>query len=70
MSSSDDTTIKIWDFEKDFVLIHTFEDHVHYVMMLALNPRDTNSFCSASLDRSIKVYLINDYLNEGVVFEQ
>lgn len=56
LSSSDDMTIKLWDWEKDFECIQTFEGHVHYVMMLKINPRDTNTFASASLDRSIKVW--------------
>ena len=49
-------SIKLWDWEKNFDLIQTFEGHVHYVMMVRINPRDTNTFASASLDRSIKVW--------------
>jgi len=32
-----------------------FEGHGHYVMMVKINPRDTNTFASASLDKTIKV---------------
>ena len=49
-------SIKLWDWEKDFECIQVFEGHVHYVMMIKINPRDTNTFASASLDRSIKVW--------------
>jgi len=56
LSSSDDMSIKLWDWEKDFECIQVFEGHVHYVMMIKINPRDTNTFASASLDRSIKVW--------------
>ena len=49
-------SIKLWDWERNFDLIMTFEGHVHYVMMIRINPRDTNTFASASLDRSIKVW--------------
>lgn len=49
-------SIKLWDWEKDFQCIQTFEGHAHYVMMIRVNPRDTNTFASASLDRSIKVW--------------
>lgn len=56
LSACDDMTIKLWDWEKDFECIQTFEGHVHYVMMIKINPRDTNTFASASLDRSIKVW--------------
>ena len=34
-----------------------FEGHSHYVMQVALNPKDTNTFASASLDRTVKVRL-------------
>jgi coatomer subunit beta' len=55
LSSSDDMTIRLWDWEKNWVNAMTFEGHTHYVMMVAFNPKDTNTFASASLDRSIKV---------------
>ena len=56
ISSSDDMSIKLWDWDKDFECVQVFEGHVHYVMMVKINPRDTNTFASASLDRSIKVW--------------
>ena len=31
-----------------------FEGHSHYVMQVAFNPKDTNTFASASLDRTVK----------------
>ena len=34
----------------------TYEGHSHYVMMVAFNPKDANTFASASLDRTIKVW--------------
>ena len=56
ISSSDDMSIKLWDWDKNFECVQVFEGHVHYVMMVKINPRDTNTFASASLDRSIKVW--------------
>ena len=56
ISSSDDMSIKLWDWDKDWDCLQVFEGHVHYVMMVKINPRDTNTFASASLDRSIKVW--------------
>lgn len=93
LSSSDDMSIKLWDWEKDFECTQVspflqgrfehffpaadffflfpssplheprtslenqiFEGHAHYVMMVRINPRDTQTFASASLDRSIKVW--------------
>lgn len=55
-SSSDDMSIKLWDWEKDFDCVQVFEGHSHYVMMIRINPRDTNTFASASLDKSIKIW--------------
>lgn len=59
MSSSDDATIKIWNFEKNFSLVKSLEEHIHYVMDLAINPRDIGTFCSGSLDRTVKVWSFN-----------
>jgi coatomer subunit beta' len=55
LSSSDDLTVKLWDWEKNWTCTRTFEGHAHYVMSLAFNPKDPNTFASGSLDRSIKV---------------
>ena len=41
---------------RNFECIQTYEGHAHYVMMVKINPRDTNTFASASLDRTIKVW--------------
>jgi WD40 repeat protein len=32
-----------------------FEGHSHYVMQVIFNPKDANTFASASLDRTVKV---------------
>eukprot|EP00612_Vaucheria_litorea_P000775 CAMPEP_0171457844 /NCGR_PEP_ID=MMETSP0945-20130129/3755_1 /TAXON_ID=109269 /ORGANISM="Vaucheria litorea, Strain CCMP2940" /LENGTH=1008 /DNA_ID=CAMNT_0011983523 /DNA_START=82 /DNA_END=3108 /DNA_ORIENTATION=+ len=56
LSCSDDMSIKLWDWEKDWDCTQVFEGHVHYVMMVKVNPKDSNSFASASLDRTIKVW--------------
>jgi len=57
-TSSDDTLIKLWDWEKGWICTQVFEGHSHYVMQVAVNPKDTNTFASASLDRTIKVWSI------------
>eukprot|EP00981_Chlorochromonas_danica_P007699 scaffold1869_cov163-Ochromonas_danica.AAC.11 len=56
LSCSDDMLIKMWDWEKDWECVQVFEGHSHYVMMVRINPRDTSTFASASLDKSIKVW--------------
>lgn len=56
LTSSDDMTIKCWDWDRNFECTSVYEGHAHYVMMVKFNPKDTNTFASASLDRSIKVW--------------
>jgi len=56
LSSSDDMTIKLWDWDRGFDCTQIFEGHAHYVMQVKFNPKDTNTFASASLDRTIKVW--------------
>ena len=56
LSSSDDMSVKMWDWERNFDCVQIFEGHSHYVMMAKINPRDTNTFATASLDKTIKVW--------------
>jgi coatomer subunit beta' len=56
ITCSDDMTAKLWDWEKGWVCVQTYEGHAHYVMMSRINPKDTNTFATASLDRSVKVW--------------
>ena len=58
LTASDDMTIKCWNWENGWALMQTYEDHSHYVMGLAINPKDTNTFASACLDRTVKVWSI------------
>ena len=57
-SASDDLTIKVWDWERNWKQVGCLDGHVHYVMDLAISPKDPNILASASLDRSIKVWNI------------
>ena len=59
LSSSDDMLIKLWDWDKGWACTQIFEGHSHYVMQVTFNPKDTNTFASASLDRTIKVCVIS-----------
>ncbi|KAF7846462.1 hypothetical protein BT93_L4303 [Corymbia citriodora subsp. variegata] len=49
-------TIKLWDWDKGWKCVQVFEGHSHYVMGLAINPKDTNTFASACLDRTVKIW--------------
>jgi coatomer subunit beta' len=52
-----------------FFIVQTFEGHAHYVMQVMFNPKDGNSFASASLDRTVKVWSLGtsspNYTLEG-----
>ncbi len=54
LTCSDDMLIKLWDWEKGWVNTQVFEGHSHYVMHVVFNPKDPNTFASASLDRTVK----------------
>ncbi|EPQ28189.1 uncharacterized protein PFL1_04017 [Pseudozyma flocculosa PF-1] len=58
LTGSDDMTIKLWDWEKGWRLIQTFEGHTHYIMNLCFNPKDSNTFASSCLDRTVKVWTL------------
>ena len=49
-------SIKLWDWEKGWQCTQTFEGHTHYVMQIAINPKDSNTFATASLDGTVKVW--------------
>ncbi|XP_077998505.1 coatomer subunit beta'-like [Glandiceps talaboti] len=56
ISSSDDMVIKLWNWENKWRCEQVYEGHYHYVMQIAINPKDNNTFASASLDTTIKVW--------------
>lgn len=59
ISTADDMTMKMWNWDKNWELAQTFEGHSHYVMQVEFNPKDTNVFASASLDKTVKVWGLN-----------
>ncbi|KAJ3286524.1 Coatomer subunit beta', partial [Blyttiomyces sp. JEL0837] len=69
LSSSDDMLIKLWDWEKGWRNVMVFEGHSHFVMQVTFNPKDSNTFASASLDRTVKVWSLGssvpNYTLEG-----
>jgi coatomer subunit beta' len=59
LSCSDDKTIKLWNWDRNFACVRVLEGHSHYVMQVKINPNDTNTLASASLDRSIKLWSLD-----------
>lgn len=56
ISGSDDMSMKLFNWDQNWECTQIFEGHAHYCMMIKFNPKDTNTFASASLDRTIKVW--------------
>jgi len=56
LTSSDDMLIKLWNWDKSWACQQVFEGHTHYVMEVKINPKDNNTFASASLDKTVKVW--------------
>ena len=56
LTSSDDYTIKLWNWENNWKMEQIFEGHQHYVMSIAFNPKDANTFASACLDKTVKIW--------------
>jgi coatomer subunit beta' len=52
----DDMTIRLFDWDRNFQSTAAFEGHTHYVMCVGINPKDPNTFASASLNRTVKVW--------------
>ncbi|KZT37143.1 Coatomer, beta' subunit [Sistotremastrum suecicum HHB10207 ss-3] len=56
LTGCDDMTIKAWDWEKNWRCIQLYEGHTHYIMNIAVNPKDPNTFASACLDHTVKIW--------------
>ncbi|AMD21389.1 HER110Cp [Eremothecium sinecaudum] len=59
LSASDDLTVKLWNWEKNWALEQTFEGHEHFVMCVAFNPKDPNTFATACLDHTVKIWSLS-----------
>ncbi|GMG21209.1 unnamed protein product [Ambrosiozyma monospora] len=56
LTSSDDYTVRLWNWDNNWKLEQSFEGHQHYVMSVAFNPKDSNTFASACLDKTVKIW--------------
>jgi len=55
LSASDDHMIKFWDWTNGWQCTRTFEGHDDTVTQVMFDPRNSESFASASLDHTVKV---------------
>jgi guanine nucleotide-binding protein G(I)/G(S)/G(T) subunit beta-1 len=55
LSASGDSTVILWDIASGKPL-ETFAEHKQDVMCLAVNPKDSNTFVSSSVDRTAKLW--------------
>ena len=71
LTASDDMTIKRWDWNEGWKNSVTYAGHGHYVMSLAINPKDSNIFASGCLDRTVKIWSIGqkDYYSQIVAHD-
>ena len=67
MADEGQVTLKAWDWDKGWKNIQTYEGHTHYIMNLAFNPKDANTFVSACLDRTVKMWSIGSSNASGCV---
>ncbi|KAM3410925.1 hypothetical protein ACQJBY_002877 [Aegilops geniculata] len=59
LSASDDHKIKLWDWTNGWQCTRTFEGHDDTVTQVMFNPRNSESFASASLDHTVKIWNIH-----------
>lgn len=60
LTCSDDGTIRMWNWENNWKLEQVFEGHQYFVMSLAFNPKDPNTFASACLDHTVKIWSLGN----------
>nr|XP_032526450.1 coatomer subunit beta' isoform X1 [Danaus plexippus plexippus] len=63
LTSSDDLLIKLWNWDRNWACQQVFEGHTHYVMQIVINPKDNNTFASASLDTTVKVWQLGSSIS-------
>jgi coatomer subunit beta' len=56
LTCSDDQTINLFDADKGFSLVRSYDEHKNFVMKLDINMKDYNMFASASMDGKIKIW--------------
>lgn len=64
LTCSDDMLIKLWNWEEMWANQRVFEGHTQYIMQIVFNPRNTNTFASASLDHTVKVWQLGSNVSD------
>ncbi|AOW03224.1 uncharacterized protein YALI1_C30119g [Yarrowia lipolytica] len=52
-------SIRLWNWDTNWTMERQYLGHSHYIMYVAFNPKDTNTFASACLDRTVKVWSLS-----------
>ncbi|TKV99347.1 hypothetical protein SEVIR_8G037200v4 [Setaria viridis] len=58
-SGGNQSSIRLWNWDEDWVCTRTFDGHTRGVQRIMFNPRNINSFASVSDDDTIKVWDIH-----------
>lgn len=56
LTAGDDRKIRLWNWDKNWDMMMEYDGHYDLVMSVEWNPKDATTFCSASLDRTVKVW--------------
>lgn len=59
LTGCDGMTIKAAGWVKQRNCIRVFEGHALYIMNLVFDPKDTNTFASSCLDRTVKIWSLS-----------
>lgn len=59
LSTGDDMVVKMWNWDESWSLMETYRGHSSYILGLAINPKDPNSFATACMDKTVKVWNIS-----------
>lgn len=59
LTAGDDMSIRLWNWDTNWTMERQYLGHSHYIMYVAFNPKDTNTFASACLDRTVKVWSLS-----------
>ena len=56
MSGGDDSRLNVWSWSNDWAQRASLTAHSNYVMDIAVSPADPFLFCSASLDKTVRIW--------------